>query len=223
MLTHLAKKPDHGGSMCRLEAPAAQMKDFPIFADLGMTTDAGTEPWLMTYRSSQWRYGPSHWPLPGLGALVLPVSEGVKHTFLSAPYEELLKCGIALPDLQTFLGTDSGVKFAEAHLVQTKLCVGTAMWLPPGWFALPLACDLRPQGNDATEKDEDDPVEKGVGMAVVLSVFAQDWCSSVGETWKQIARMNNDHLESVSEKRIWTSRVACFQKFAKEVTDKLTT
>ena len=39
----------------------------------------GTGPWLSAFRPHTWRYGPSAWPLPGVGSLISAVTSG---TFL---------------------------------------------------------------------------------------------------------------------------------------------
>lgn len=103
----------HGGTMSRLDGSVEAFASLPPFAGAALLNLAGAAPWLNVTRPWSWRWGPSVFPLPGMGGLIMPLpSSNVEFKFLVVPASVVLATGVPLRDLHTFWDTPSGLDIA---------------------------------------------------------------------------------------------------------------
>ena len=141
------------------------------FADLGLKCAfgdvEGSEPWLVALRTFSWCWGPGHWPLPGVAAMIHALDEVLMYIITS---DVLLSQGIGLDDAKAFFDTKSGCACFQKEKV-IRLAAGESVWVPAGH--IPLLATL---GDDAT------PSKKSLQMLChVLS-----WCGQCisQRTWR---------------------------------------
>lgn len=101
--------------------------------------DDGGCPWVVAYRPNLWRLGPSEFPLPGLGSIVIPVNKAVLVTGFDIG--QLVQLGMGPADLKTFLESETGVGFAREHIGMSLAQPRTAVWVPCG-IAPTLTCPV---------------------------------------------------------------------------------
>ena len=84
------------------------------------------------------RLGLAAGPLPLVAAYVRPLT-GVGVFLILVQAEAILKNGIALTDVKTFVGIDSGARFVQTPAVRTLFVpLGASCFVPWGWYCIPL-------------------------------------------------------------------------------------
>ena len=233
LMEHLRTHKDHTGAMTKVEVDLNLGRDIPGFADAGFTDHPGAVPWLVTFKATSQRCGPSAWPLPGYGCLILPCSDAADTTFFIMPATPVLSCGIALADLPAFLGTASGCKCFDDHAVLTRVPEKCALWVPFGWLVFPIAFEpTMPEPKDEESATAaalavsatlpEDP--RKVGAAVVWNAALPSWSQELAPGTRQaIEAYNETYLAQVAHKRAWTARSEFAKAFAEEVASLATT
>ena len=235
--TTLAEHPKWGGAMIHLDVVVDQKKVvYPGFAELKAedVQSPAMAPWLCCVKPHKMRIGPASTALPGIGAFVTlstasAAQEGVALILL--PADDMLKKGIALPDIEQFLETPTGAKFWKDNgelLVLKDTAVGDekrVAWVPYGWIMLPLAWAVDKDTADDADETQSVVTAKGKDKDVVEPTFlfvhslmskpCRD--SLTATTWKAIATWNGEHLEQNIGIKVWAQRAKHFKKWAEEV------
>ncbi len=77
-------------------------------------------------------------PLPLVATYVQPLT-GVRVFLILIDAEAILKNGIALTDVKTFVGSDSGAKFVQTLAIRSLFGpLGASCFVPWGWYFIPL-------------------------------------------------------------------------------------
>ena len=80
---------------------------------------------------------PECMPLPGVGCFLRHTAGNVS-MILAVPIRAFLSNGISLPDMPTYMATDSGAKLFTETAVVLYLETDTVAWIPYRWVAWPL-------------------------------------------------------------------------------------
>ena len=93
------------------------------------------ETWLVAVRRWKCRYGPSGFPLPGVGAWVHALDDMF---FVVLSGQLILGKGIALPDLLNFLEQPTGLELFAKQGTMMKVNRHDTFWLPRGSVCIPM-------------------------------------------------------------------------------------
>lgn len=217
---HLSEHDDQGGVMSKLDLDMGEeAKNVSIFEGATLWEERGSAPWLVCWRPWRWRFSPPGWPLLGMGALVKPLpSAGVYFLFLIAPVAEVLKAGIALPDLSSHLLTESGLSYTASFLKVVRVEDGATLWVPYGWVCIPLAYDNIDKKSTAGVQGGTGAGAQGVATAIVINPTFVGMASALPTSvWTSLQTYNTDHLDRVAEKKAWAARAQYFQKISGQV------
>lgn len=195
LLAALQKKPQWGGSMMRADAIELQID--ASHDDLQQDLSGG-EPWVLTCRKASCRFGAHGFPLPGIGAVVAPVTDGCYLLLIEC--EPILKQGITLNDVMAFFESDNGISHLDSGSVKlVELQKGQVCWVPFGWMPVPLGWSTTDGCTEMT--------------MVVLSYFHVAWWKDLPVNVRAaIVESNNRHLNKVKNQMVWTSRATLFDK-----------
>lgn len=229
-----------GGAVCKVECAMDTIAAaFPEGVEAAHLDHKGSCPWLIALRPFHLRFGPSAFPVPGVGAFIVPLGQSI--TLAAIPIPALLSKGIAPVDFPTFAESPSGSVFLAESCKLAKVDDGAVAWLPYGWVGIPLAwAALKNTGGDEVDEpqgDEDDPkaTDKATpektqdkdsndipaGFALHIPCFNKDLGNTVpAAAWKAIVHWNSDHLAKHERTKLWTSRAELFFAFAKEFGDE---
>ena len=100
---------------------------------------------MVGHRVGAWRWGPQHLPHPGWGVALFNVESERRLFVITWAAEEIINCGIALPDMATFMDSPRGVdcfKHAQHIVVPPR---GSA-WVPPGFVPMCLTLEGEENG-----------------------------------------------------------------------------
>jgi hypothetical protein len=230
--TALVEHPSWGGAMCKMEVDLeAFLKMFPEDIRGDFLDDKGACPWLVAVKPWMLRYGPSSWPMPGIGALILPMGEDV--SILILPMKEMLAQGIAVPDLMNFTETPSGLKYVQDFGRVINVVAGGALWVPYGWISLAVIHKaLKTAGDEDEDDDADSKPDKAkkpdrakdtsddmdAVFLLHITVFSKVLAKKLDDAeWKSVVAFNEDHLVKNQRVKLWTSRYELFDKFVKSI------
>ena len=96
----------------------------------------GQQPWIVSMKAWQWRWGPNAWTMPGVACCVMALTKHVVVTCV--PLEGLLQNGIHPNDIAAHLETDTGKTFWKEQCHTIRLGVGSVAYIPMGWAVSPL-------------------------------------------------------------------------------------
>lgn len=198
----------HGGTMSRVDGTMEKLASLKPFAEAELLMEAGASPWLTVVRPWAWRWGASVWPLPGMGAIIVPLeSECVKMRCLLAPAAEILATGVSLQDMHTFLDTPSGLELAAKHMHIIKVSARSSLWVPYGYICIPLVSVPLLKGGG-----------EGDGSVFGMRLVYNPTLTSLGQkldtsVWTAMQTMNDTHthLTKVEEKKAWRDRSQYFK------------
>lgn len=170
---------------------------------LELSVQLGHGPWLVAFRAHCWRYGPSAWPLPGVGSVALAKTDDI-WLFLILVVG-VVSGGVNLNDMASFLDTPSGSKYSEEQGKLVRLCRGDAVYIPWGWTCCPISCP--------SEKDD-----QAIGHMVVAPLYVKSWAKKVAEpALVAIADQNQKHFEKNEKARAWADRKTTMDEFMKSL------
>jgi hypothetical protein len=110
----------------------------------GVQLDEGFGPFVVSIKKDAPRFGPSAFPLPIVGCYISPMSANM--IVLLYNVKEILKQGITLNDIKSFLGTPSGSIFLKSENTRAVfLPVGSTLHVPWGWLPQPLYYNPAPK------------------------------------------------------------------------------
>ena len=199
-----------------------------------------TAPWLCCIKPHTHRLGPSSTPLPGVGAFVTLSSANTTTdpiALVVLPTDDMLKKGIALPDIEQFLETPTGSKFWMEHCKILHLAEAggksearRVAWVPYGWIMLPLLWVPPSKETCEDEDDETPPVsmtktkdkdQEPIAFLFVHTLMSKHSVSNVTPTaWNAIATWNSEHLQHNEGVKVWKQRAKHFKKWA-QLTENL--
>ena len=93
----------------------------------------GRAPWLVAAKGV--RYGPKAIPLPGMPTLVIGFTN---ISMMIVPIKPILKVGITMHNLTTFLETKDGQDIVSSHASLVNVCDGDVIYCPLGHIAMPI-------------------------------------------------------------------------------------
>lgn len=221
-----------GGAMCKIDVELdAFMKMFPEDIRGDFLEDKGACPWLVAVRPWALRYGPSSWPMPGLGSVIMPLGEDV--SILILPVREMLAQGVAVPDMMNFTETPSGLKYVQDFGKIINVVSGGALWVPYGWISIAVICKpVKAAGDEDEDDDEEKKLDKSkkpdkakdtsddmdAVFMLHFAVFSKVLASKLEDAeWKSVVAFNEDHLVKNQRVKLWTSRFEIFDKFVKSM------
>lgn len=214
--------------MARLEVDEKSVGRIAYFKDAEVD-HKGTNPWLVMQRLYSWRAGPAQFPLPGISALIAPMTAEYSLYVMVLPMAELLKKGIALADCHSFLASGLGGNIYQTYGRTILIPHGAALYVPRGWLAFPAVLPLT--SPDADEKTPDPKAKKKKKNAkpasplaslpyLVASIPNAEWMEDLTpHIMTAINEWNSGYMEKVATKRLWAPRAEWFNTlFGKLVT-----
>ena len=148
-------------------------------------------------------------PLPLVAAYVQPLT-GVRVFLILIEAEAILKNGIALTDVKTFVGSDSGAKFVQTLAVRSLFVpLGASCFVPWGWYCIPLYYKPSPL-------DEKPPPLRWMHLLHVPYVAAESLPADCA-VWTAMADFDTDFLTTKAPRgRMWEERKESFAEMLKE-------
>jgi hypothetical protein len=227
----IVEHPTWKGAMIRVDTCSEyEFKDWPEAADFLSVGDIGNSPWATCAKPWAWRYGPFAWPMPGFGSWVQASETAFDITLLIVPVEGVVKQGIALKDLPSFLETPSGSTYAADSAIVLKLPPGAVAFVPFGFLDVPLVAEVdekeKDQENDQEkEKDHEKAKDKqkiatenAIATLWVWSPLVKTWAADVDpQAWAAIVSWNRDYMAKHATTKIWNDREKVFSKFVGSV------
>lgn len=107
-------------------------------------TDRGAAPWVLSFRRFCFKSGANCLPMSGVGSLVWTPADGKHVTLLLLPLVNILRRGISLENLWSFLGTQAGEEFfagteqEPSPVVILHASPGSVVYVPWGYLAQPV-------------------------------------------------------------------------------------
>lgn len=197
------------GSMAKMDYGAGLMlDDLNLRGIAGKCEGPGCEPWMVCMRAYSWRWGPGAWPLPGVGAFIVPVRAGM--VFQIIKVESLTQEGmVALGDTPGFLETPSGNKLianpGSCILVDMRTSVAAVAWVPFGYVVSPVYIPA--------VLPEEGPLPDPTDLAFFwsLAIIDRDLASSVpAPAMGAIVAYNRGHFDRMGSSSLWKTRQAAF-------------
>ena len=127
---------------------------------------------------------------------------------------ELLKHGISLDDMATFIEQGAGGKYFDHHCVSFPLPQGCACFIPNGYAVTVLIIATETGKNDKDKKDE----EAQCGMVWHVPICSNAWLKGLDVSTRQaIGAFNLKHFESATPRKVWAPKKVTLQKIMKDV------
>lgn len=191
---------------------------------------AGSEPWMCVMRTHAWRFGPHQVPLPGCATIVSTTTADTELYIIAVPMGGFLKLGISTLDLKAFLSTDAGLEYYQQSAVMMRLRPGDLAYIPFGWITIPLALsknalvDLMKEsaelekGKKKQKKVKDQEENDNYTFCIFGFVPQADWAKRIpSPTFTALSAMNDEFLQTVADRRTWSSRATFWGEFCAEV------
>jgi len=171
--------------------------------------DDGAAPLVIGAKAHAWRYGPGEYSMPGMGNLVVALSDDMAINVFKI--EPALQQGIALVDLPAFTQTASGQTYLKEHSATVFFNgIGSTVWVPNGFMVALLHL---PTNKDATPS---------FGFALCVSHWHIDWATTCGlTTWQSVADMNMKYLDKNKMSKVYTGRDDLLVRFNTAVLEQL--
>ena len=171
--------------------------------------DDGAAPLVIGVKAHAWRYGPGEYSMPGMGNLVVALSDDMAINVFKI--EPALQQGIALVDLPAFIQTASGQTYLKEHSATVFFNgIGSTVWVPNGFMVALLHL---PTNKDATPS---------FGFALCVSHWHIDWATTCGlTTWQSVADMNMKYLGKNKMSKVYTGRDDLLVRFNTAVLEQL--
>lgn len=197
------------GALCKLDLGSSSLslpgaKVNPMFIN-----EVGACQWLTGFKPHRWRFGPSAWPLPGVGTFVVPLtSHVILNLFEVGP---LVGAGISLTDLMSHLDTNTGEKYFADHAIVLPVTDTDVVWVPWGWMVAPMAVPEEELKKTQTELDH-------YGACWTLPLFDAELQKKIpNNAWLAMKTMNDEWLEKTNSSGMWQARAALWKTFTNDL------
>ena len=167
-----------------------------------MMKDAGATPFLAGVKAHQARFGAADFSMPGLGCLVVSMSEGMVMNVYKA--EAALKQGIGLKDVPAYIETASGHQWAKENTVTVIFHkVGEVVWVPHGCIASLLYVPHK-----ATSKKDQ------FGFALLVSHWSTEWALEIDSSARSaICTLNKEQMDKNKDTKAYQARAKLADRF----------
>ena len=209
----LKNNPDWPGASAKLGNDGCDLESGKIPQLRSVVSEAGSSPRLFAQNKWAWRCGAQAWATPGLGGFAKAETESIGLKLIEI--EQVISQGISLNDLGTFLESETG-----QEVLTKSMCVplgkGDLVWIPYGFFVVPVSAHLIPDKDSEQPKTAAEEVETAYMLAI--NTFVPEWAKKLdANSWRAIVAYNKAWFDKNKGKALWVERATVFEKFVKAV------
>ena len=153
----------------------------------------GSSAWITGCKPYCFRFGPSMYPLPGIGSYVRRCGEGSAN-LLVVPVAPLVDAGmIVLGEFGKFMNSESGAALLAKHgqVISWLAADSFALWVPYGWLPVHINTE-----------------ETMASLLWVLPVLSGRLSAALEDSvWKPVLTLVQEHSKKQSGHDIWKNRL----------------
>ena len=207
----MAEHPKWGGSITKHEGFLKE-DEWKLGAKFLHSNRVGAPPWLVCWKPWAWRYGPSQWPLPGMGCFIMGVEESADTRVGIMPIAPVLAQGISLQDVHKFLETPTAQTMWKdsGRIIQLK--PSSCCWVPYGHLVFPIGS--RDLDSEEQHKSKKGDSANSLCFLWVFVPFVSEWAEQLSQPCLAAIRAwNQEHLQQKKALPLWEDRHSVVEAF----------